>query len=157
MSIWKKIKAALDPEPQVPENVEKQLKMAMGALLLEMCRADFKILREERHSIVSSIRDTYGLTAEDARELMEQAETESECAVSLQIYTSLIKEYSNQSQRLQLISELWRVAYADGELHQLESDLVDRVAKLLEIPPKLVERSRVELVSQFDLLTPSKA
>ena len=122
----------------MPQDVEHQLRLATGALLLEMCRADFKIMQEERQSIANAIMDAFELSAEETRELMKEAETDSESAVSLQIYTSLINEYSTRQQKIRLIEDLWRVAYADGELHALEENLVIRVASLIEISPKLV-------------------
>lgn len=145
VNIIERIKAALEPRNTVPDDVEHQLRLATGALLLEMCRADFKVMNEERQSIANAIRDTFELTPDETRELMRDAETESECAVSLQIYTSLINEYSTRVQKLRLIEDLWRVAYADGELHALEENLVIRVAALIEIPPKQVRQIQKQI------------
>ena len=146
MALIDRIKAALEPKTAVPSNVEHQLRLATGALLLEMCRADFKIMPEERQSIANSIRDTFNLSPEDTRELVAEAESESECAVSLQIYTSLIADYSTSEQKLKLIEGLWQVAFADGELHALEENLVTRVASLIDVSAKSVQemRHRVE-------------
>ena len=148
MSFWEKIKAALEPRTAVPEEVEHQLRLATGALLLEMCRADFKVMQEERQSIAEAIRGTFDLTTEETLELMRAAETESECAVSLQIYTSLISEYSTLGQKHSLIKDLWRVAYADGEIHSLEENLIARISALIEVPPKTVEKLRLEIDGQ---------
>ena len=82
------------------------------------------------------------MSAEETRELVRAAEAESACAVSLQIYTSLIQEYSTQQQKIRLIEDLWRVAYADGELHSLEENLVQRVASLIDVPPRTVRQIR---------------
>ncbi len=145
MNIWEKIRAALEPKNDVTADVEHQLRLASGALLLEMCRADFKVMRAERESIARSIKSAFALSAEETRELMGAAETESACAVSLQIYTSLIHEHSTRPQKIRLIEDLWRVAYADGELHSLEENLVGRVASLIDVPPKLVKQIRQQI------------
>ena len=147
-TIWDRIKAALEPKTAVPEQVEHQLRMATGALLLEMCRADLKVLPEERSYIVQSIKEAFKLTKEETRELIEAAEAESECAVSINIYTSLINEFSSSDQKQQLIADLWHVAYADGELHVLEENLIERVAHLIAVPAKRVERIRQDVRSQ---------
>ena len=149
MAILNRIKAALEPKTAVSDDVQHQLRLATGALLLEMCRADFKIMPEERQSIANSIKDTFDLTADETRELMSEAETESECAVSLQIYTSLIADYSSKEQKLQLIEDLWRVAYADGELHALEENLVIRVASLIDVSPRSVQEIRKQVESKL--------
>lgn len=157
MNFWDRIRSALEPSSALPDDVERQLRMATGALLLEMCRADFKVTAEERNSIALAIRDAFELSAEETRLLMEQAETQSECAVSLQIYTSLIKEYANTQRKLALIEDMWRVAWADGELHDLELRLVHRVAELLELAPKTVEKARRRIESAMNEGTFSNA
>ncbi|MEM9532691.1 MAG: TerB family tellurite resistance protein [Pseudomonadota bacterium] len=142
MSIWDRIREALSPSSVVPEEIEHQLRLATGALLLEMCRADFKVMVEERESIASAIRRAFDLSPEETRELMQIAEAESECAVSLQIYTSLIKEYSSEEQKRRLIEDLWRVAWADGELHSLEENLISRIGRLLELSDRVLSDIR---------------
>jgi len=151
LALFDRIKAALEPKTAVPADVEHQLRLATGALLLEMCRADFKILPEERQSIADSIKKTFKLSPDETRELMAEAESESECAVSLQIYTSLIADYSTTEQKLQLIQDLWQVAFADGELHALEENLVIRVASLINVSAKSVQdiRKQVEIETGY--------
>lgn len=151
MTLFDRIKAALEPKTAVPADVEHQLRLATGALLLEMCRADFKIMPEERQSIADSIKETFKLSPDETRELMDEAESESECAVSLQIYTSLIADYSTTEQKSRLIQDLWRVAFADGELHALEENLVIRVASLINVSAKSVQdiRERVEIETGY--------
>lgn len=150
LSIWDRIRAALAPSSVVPEEIEHQLRLATGALLLEMCRADFKVMVEERESIARAIRRAFDLNADETRELMAIAEAESECAVSLQIYTSLIKEYFGEAQKHRLIEDLWRVAWADGELHTLEENLISRIGRLLEVP----DRTLAEIRRTFEATTP---
>ncbi|MDX1572351.1 MAG: TerB family tellurite resistance protein [Xanthomonadales bacterium] len=147
MTIWDRIRSALAPQNAVSADVEHQLRLATGALLLEMCRADFKVHHQERNSIAQAVKHGFDLTAEETRELMDEAETQADCAVSLQIYTSLIKEYSTAEQKVRLIENLWRVAYADGELHDLEERLVRRVAGLIDVSSKLVERIHREVAA----------
>lgn len=145
MSIWDRIRASLAPAREVPGEVAHQLRIASGALLLEMCRADLKILPEEHESIAESIRRAFELSTEETRELLRAADEESQCAVSINIYTSLIQEYSTGRQKRDLIADLWRVAYADGELHRLEEQLVSRVAALLQVSDRVVEARRREV------------
>lgn len=142
-----RIKASLEPQSnQVPADVQHQLRLATGALLMEMCRADFKVMPEERRSIANAIRKGFELNDEEIHDLLDAAETEANCAVSLQMYTSLINQYCPTSQKSDLVRDLWRVAYADGELHQLEDVLVRRVAALLQVPDKQVQRLHDEVV-----------
>ena len=148
MTILDRIRTALEPKTAVPEEVEHQLRLATGALLLEMCRADFTVHHRERRSIAGSVQRAFGLSNAETRELIEDAEADSECAVSLQIYTSLIKEYSTHAQKIELVRDLWRVAYADGVLHNLEERLVRRIAGLIELSDRQVDRLRTQIEAE---------
>ncbi len=150
MTLWERIQSALAPARPVSADVEKQLRLATGALLLEICRADFEVRREEMESIVQAVRGTFGLTRADTRELLDAAETEADCAVSLQIYTSLINEYSTAAQKHQLIEDLWRVAFSDGELHRLEESLIGKIGGLLHVAPAKVATLRDKIAATLD-------
>ena len=132
----------------VSEDVEHQMRLATGALLMEMVRADFEIKPEERQSIAETIKSSYGLTAEETRQLIQSATEESECSVSIRIYTSLLNEHATHHQKIKLINDLWATAYADGELHALEDNLVSRVADAIGIKHKDLEALRVAAVNQ---------
>jgi len=149
MTLWERIQSALAPPTQVTADVEQQLRLATGALLLEICRADFEVRREELESIVAAVRTTFGLTSADTRELLDAAQTEADCAVSLQIYTSLINEYSSLAQKHQLIEDLWRVAFADGELHRLEEGLIGKIGDLLHLSPSKINDLRGNIAESF--------
>lgn len=151
MTLWERIQAALEPAPPRSDDTERQLRLATGALLLEMCRADFEVKFEERQSIADAVRSTFGLTPNDTRELLEEAQTDADCAVSLQIYTSLINEYSTTVQKHRLIEDLWRVAFADGELHRLEASLIDKIGELLNVSGKTIRTLRNKISHDLNL------
>jgi uncharacterized tellurite resistance protein B-like protein len=44
--------------------------------------------------------------------------------------------------KVEILAKLWEVAMSDGQLHRLESMMLDRVAKELEIPQADVARAR---------------
>lgn len=151
MKLWHTIRENLVPRREPSTEVRKQLRLATGALLIEMSRADFQVTAEERTSLARALRDVFELDAGQTRKLVEEAQHDSQAAVSLSIYTSLIDEHADRQERIRLIEQLWKVAYADGELHRLEERLVLRVAKLLGVPAKQVGRTRVEAAERAGL------
>jgi uncharacterized tellurite resistance protein B-like protein len=55
-------------------------------------------------------------------------------------FTSVLVRLS-ETERLHLLELIWEVVYADGELHELEDNLVWRIAELIGVS----SRDRVEL------------
>lgn len=123
------------------------MRLATGALLMEMVRADFEIKQEERQSIADIIKSSFQLEAAETRQLIQSVTEETECSVSIRIYTSLINEHATHDQKLKLINDLWATAYADGELHALEDNLVSRVAGSIGINERELEQLRLAVVN----------
>jgi uncharacterized tellurite resistance protein B-like protein len=122
---------AFESEPQDPEHV---LRLAVGALLLEMVRMDGEDRPEQRETVDRSVRTCFGLTDAEASQLLELAEAERSESTDYFQFTSLINSAYTAEQKVKLIEVLWRVAYADEELHRYEEHLVRRVADLLHVP-----------------------
>jgi uncharacterized tellurite resistance protein B-like protein len=113
---------------------ERRLRLAVAALLLEMTRMDERVMAEECAAVEAGIRDHFGLTAEETRELIALAEAERQEATDYFQFTSLINSHYGPEQRTRIVEQLWRIAYADHTLHRYEEHLVRKVAQLLHVP-----------------------
>jgi uncharacterized tellurite resistance protein B-like protein len=113
---------------------DHRLRLAVAALLLEMTRADEQVSADECAALEDGIRDHFGLTDEDARELIVLADAERREATDYFQFTSLINTHYGPEQRVQIVEQLWRIAYADAALHHYEEHLVRKVAQLLHVP-----------------------
>lgn len=111
-----------------------RLRLAVAALLLEMTRMDEQVKTEECAAVEAGIRDHFGLTAEETRELIALAEAERQEATDYFQFTSLINSHYGPEQRARIVEQLWRIAYADQTLHRYEEHLVRKVAQLLHVP-----------------------
>ena len=116
------------------QDQDQALRLAVAALLLEMTRMDETIQAEECAAVEGAIRAHFGLPPEQARELVDLAEAQRREATDYFQFTSLINQHYGPEQRVQLVEQLWRVAYADAELHRYEEHLVRKVAELLHVP-----------------------
>jgi uncharacterized tellurite resistance protein B-like protein len=112
---------------------EHRLRLATAALFVEMMRADFEVTDEERRKLESVVRDSLGLEAGDARELLELAEQEADASVELFQFTRVIDEALSSEQKALVVERLWRIAYADANLASLEEHLVRKIANLLHV------------------------
>ncbi|MCU0767219.1 MAG: TerB family tellurite resistance protein [Gammaproteobacteria bacterium] len=116
---------------QDPEHV---LRLAVGALLLEMTHMDGEVRPEQRAAVERAVRASFDLTEEEADELLGLAEAERAESTDYFQFTSLINDAYSAEQKQRLVETLWRVAYADNVLHEHEEYLVRKVADLLYVP-----------------------
>lgn len=116
------------------EDEDHRLRLAVAALLLEMTRADDQVSAGECAALEVGIRSHFGLTAAETSELIALAETERREATDYFQFTSLINAHYGPEQRLQIVEQLWRIAYADEALHHYEEHLVRKLAQLLHVP-----------------------
>jgi len=111
-----------------------RVRLAVAALLLEVTRMDETVRPEECAAVAAAVRDRFGLDAGAARQLMDLAEAERHGATDYFQFTSLINKHYSPEERVQLVEQLWQVAFADTSLHSHEEHLVRKLAQLLHVP-----------------------
>ena len=112
---------------------DHRLQLAVAALLLEMTQMDGQVRPEQCARVEAGIRDQFGLTPEETKQLIELAEAERLEATDYFQFTSLIKQHYGPERRVQLVENLWRIAYANKVLHHYEEHLVRKIAELLHV------------------------
>ncbi len=113
----------------------EQLQLAISTLMIEMIRADFIELQKEKKIMHEVITASMDLSDSQADVLIENAEIHSDFTLSLQSHTSVINNFLSYEEKQTLLKNLWVLANIDNELHQLESNMIDEVAKLLGFNP----------------------
>ncbi len=74
-----------------------------------------------------------GLSGTEAQELLALAEAQSREAHDIFQFTSQIAAAFSPEQKVKLLEELWRAAFADGVVHEYEEYLIPRVADMLHL------------------------
>ena len=120
---------------------EEELRLASAALLVHAAAIDGHFDNDERRALKSILQTRYGLSDSEARQLLTDARAREQEAVDLYRFTSVLCRELDQDGRKRIVEMLWEVAYADGEVHEFESNLVWRAAELLGVST----RDRVEL------------
>ena len=116
------------------ERSEHVLRLAIGALLLEMTHMDGEVWPEQRAAVEASVHEHFGLSGDEAAELLELAEEERSESTDYFQFTSLINGNYTPEQKIRLVELLWRIAYANESLHLYEEHLVRKIADLLHVP-----------------------
>lgn len=112
------------------------LKLAAASLLFEMMRMDDQIQTAEREAVADAVRQTFDLPEDEVKTLLQLAEQEARQATDYFQFTSLINAHYDAEQKVQLIEQLWRVAFADQHLDLHEEHMVRKISELLYVPHK---------------------
>lgn len=120
---------AINPNPFARAQV------AVAALLIEASRLDGHYDAVEQGTVIRLLRDVLSLPAEQARTLLSLAEIRQANTYEDWVFCQAIKRGFSMAERIEIVTKLWEVAYADGQLHRLEAKMIDRVAVELELSP----------------------
>lgn len=116
-------------------------RLAAAALLVHIASIDGEFGEAEKARLQAIVQSRFGLEAEEARELILGAWESEREAVDLYRFTSVLKRTLDDDGRRQVVAMLWDMAYADGDIHEFEENVVWRVAELLGVST----RERVEM------------
>ena len=122
----KRIEAnAINPDPF------ERRQVAVACLLIEASRLDGHYDAVEQGTVVRLLRETLKLPADQARELHGIAEARQANTYDDWIFCEAIKKGYSMAERTDIVKHLWEVALVDGQLHRLETLMIDRVATQL--------------------------
>lgn len=122
------------PDRAAARSPDEKLRLAAAALLAEAASQDGRVEDVELASIRSILKEHFALSEADAEELVEAGRSAASEATQLYGFVRAVNDAMAPDERVQIIEMLWRVAYADGELHDYEASLVRRIAGLLYVP-----------------------
>ncbi|WP_448204175.1 tellurite resistance TerB family protein [Azospirillum sp. sgz302134] len=127
------------------------LQAAAAALLVEAARTDNTITAPERERILDVTRRHFNLTEEEAQDLLSSAVFDTEGASPYYRYISVINDHCPPDKRLWIIEMLWEVAYADGDLNDLEANLLRRIGGLLHVSDVERGQARKRVLERLNL------
>ena len=116
------------------ESRERKLRLAAAALMIETARADFSESSVEITTLSELLPTVLQLEAFEVEALVSAAQEQVEDATSLYEFTQVINEGWSLERKIQLISAMWTVAYADGDVDKYEEHLIRNVADLIYVP-----------------------
>ena len=105
----------------------------------------------EAKTILRLIRERFSLSEDEAESLLADAKKAQEETNHLLRFTQAIKDGFPLEERVNIIEMLWEVAYADGELHPFEANLVRRVTGLLYVPDQESGRARKRVLARLGI------
>ncbi len=121
-------------------------RVASAALMIHVMDADGIRRDEEFGRLRQMLAEAYGLDADGVDALLRAGEAADKDAIDLYAFTSVITRHLDHEACLELVELLWEMVYADGELHELEDNVVWRIAELIHVErrDRVLLRQRVE-------------
>lgn len=116
---------------QQRHTTEADFKMSLLVMMACVMKADGKVLKSEldvvKRFLVANFGEDGALEAlKILKNLLEQPINETEVAMQ-------IHQYMNYSAKLQLVKLLFDIAYADGEVHSTELDMIKRISDIFRL------------------------
>ncbi|MEX0942150.1 MAG: TerB family tellurite resistance protein [Pseudomonadales bacterium] len=140
----------LPKEDTDPAARTREIQYATAALLIELARSDFDEDPMERALIVAMLRDTFDLGDDVIDELMEVAGAATDDAHDIYQFTQLVNEHYQYADKIQLVENLWEVAYADGRLDRYEEQFIRKVSGLLHVPTADFIKAKIEVLARIE-------
>jgi uncharacterized tellurite resistance protein B-like protein len=121
------------PRP-LPGFERRHLQVAVAALLHEARRADYHPGDDEYAVAKQALTEMFGLDGAEGVAVLEEGRARAEQLSSFYAPVTIIKRDFSLEERVRLVEQLWRVAYANGKLDPYEDHYVRKIAHLLYVP-----------------------
>ena len=110
-------------------------KLAVAALLVHLAAVDGQMKDAERSAIKGVLKDHYGLDDGAVERLVREAALRDAEAVDFYSFTSNITQLEMED-RIEIVRMMWSVVFADKKNHELEDNMVWRIAELIGVSPR---------------------
>jgi len=111
-------------------NMEPQ--MAVAALLVHLAAVDGSTSAAERQAVRRALSETYEIDDGELDQLIAEATRRDAESVDFYRFTSTLSSLESE-ERIRIIEMMWQVVFADEQNHELEDNMVWRIAELIGV------------------------
>ncbi len=122
-----------DDSKTIEEERNHDTRVATCALFVEMARIDETFTQAEMETILSILKEKYGLSREHADALIAEADKALDESVDLWQFARMINENYSNEEKIEIIETLWKIVYVDGKMDKYEHYLMNKLATLLRL------------------------
>lgn len=108
-------------------------RLAAAALMFHVIEADGEQHEKERKRLSDLLSQAYDLQGDDLQALIKAAEAADQESIDLYRFTSVLKRHLDVPARLHFIEVLWEMVYADGDVGEIEDNIMWRIAELIGV------------------------
>ena len=122
-----------------------ETKLSAACLLLSVAEADEILEKQELDTIQDILKDFFSITDNNANKLIHEAQDTMKNATGLFEFGQHLNDVFSPEDRLDFISCIFEVAFADGDLHYLEHHTVKKIANILNVTREDILSSKIEM------------
>ena len=127
-----------------------QTQLAAACILLSVADADEILEDQELNTINAILQDFFILDDKAASSLMEKAKNEWKISTGLFQFGSQLNNDFSHNDKMDFISCVFEVAFADGELHYLEHHTIKKIANILNLSRDEIINAKNEISNFLD-------
>ena len=131
-------------------NDSHETQLSAACLLLSVAEADEILDKQELDTIQDVLKEFFSIVDNDASKLIQEAQDKMKNATGLFVFGQHLNTVFDHTDRLDFISCIFEVAYADGELHYLEHHTVKKIANILNVNREDILASKSEMENYLD-------
>ena len=124
--------------------------LAAACILLSVADADEILEEKELETISEILHDFFKIDEKAAISLMAKAKDEWRNSTGLFQFGDQINQDFSHEDKLDFITCVFEVAYADGELHYLEHHTINKIANILNLYRDEIITSKAEMENYLD-------
>lgn len=147
----KRFLAGSEPNARAADKTAEDLHLAATALMVEAALQDGHVEDVELAAIRSMLQSHFAIPEREANALIEEGQRAAREATQLFEFVRAVNDALAPEERVEILEMLWQVAYADGELHDYEANLVRRVAGLLYVPDQESGSARKRVLQRLNI------
>ena len=131
-------------------NDSHETQLSAACLLLSVAEADEILEKQELDTIQDILKDFFSIADNDAYKLIQDAQDKLKNATGLFVFGQHLNTVFDHTDRLDFISCIFEVAYADGDLHFLEHHTVKKIANILNVNREEILASKSVMENYLD-------
>jgi len=131
-------------------NDSHETQLSAACLLLSVAEADEILDKQELDTIQDVLKEFFSIVDNDASKLIQEAQDKMKNATGLFVFGQHLNTVFDHTDRLDFISCVFEVAYADGDLHYLEHHTVKKIANILNVNREDILASKSEMENYLD-------
>jgi len=128
-----------------PEEIKQpDINHAAAALMIEIMAADNEWSDIEAKEIAKLLHTQLNVSIDEVDDIINEARESQKQANDLFQFTKVVNAQYNNDQKYALLVQLWRVAYADGQIDRYEEHMLRKLADLLHLAHSQFIKAKIE-------------
>jgi len=129
------------------DNEKTDHRIAIASLLCAVAYADHETSTVELLAIEASLSRLLNVDDTQLQSFIKLAKEEVKQSTSIFDFTSQLEDLSHD-ERVNVIEAMWRTAYADNHLDEIEEAIIRRVAGLIYVPHSEFIRTKLKVLAE---------